>query len=102
MQYTFYSLLRKHVEVMSEKHSKNHFLVTNKTETATCFSHLCGLPGTSLGVDPQYAIINRHALEMICKRFDKRLDGHPMVTVEPELKSPQDRSRHTELEGRPN
>ena len=34
MQYTLYSLLRKHGEVMSEKHSKNHFLVTNKTETA--------------------------------------------------------------------
>ena len=34
MQYTLYSLLRKHGEVMSEEHPKNHFLVTNKTETA--------------------------------------------------------------------
>ena len=34
IQYTLYSLLRKHGEVMSEKHLKNHFLVTNKTENA--------------------------------------------------------------------
>ena len=34
MQYTLYSLLSKHGEVMSKNKSKNHFVAMNKTETA--------------------------------------------------------------------
>ena len=37
MQYTIYTLLKKHGEDLPETNYKNHFVVMNKTETALSF-----------------------------------------------------------------